>query len=152
MLRKRNSSFGFRPRPNRSRSPERKGAAAVELALCLPVLVPLYFGTLETCNVMLTQARMQAAAYESARLATRPTTSTTQAATAGDVQATCNSLLTQLGVQGADVTVSPGSLSGLAPQTPVTVSVSAPLAQNTLTSIIVGNSAKLNASATMVVE
>jgi Flp pilus assembly protein TadG len=118
----------------------------------MPILVPLYFGTLETCNVMLTQSRMQSAAYESARLATRPTTATTLAATASQVQSTCTSLLTQLGVQGATVTVSPSSLTGLAPQTPVTVTVSAPLAQNTLTSVVVGKSMTLSTSATMVVE
>ena len=94
---------------------------------------------------------MQSAAYESARLATRPTTSTTLAATASQVEATCNSLLAQLGVQGETVTVSPGSLSGLAPQTPVTVWVSG-LAQNTLTAVVVGSSMTLTASATMVVE
>ncbi len=148
------NKFTGRNRRRRWRKPRpsnRKGAAAVELALCLPVLVSLYFGTLETCNLMFTQARMQAATYESARLATRPTTSTTMAATAGAVQSNCTSLLSQLGVQGATVTISPGSLSGLAPQTPVTVSVSVPLASNSLTSVVLG-SMTLNASTTMVVE
>ncbi len=152
MRRNTSNLFGRRGGPKRSRLSARTGAAAVELALCLPVLVPLYFGTLETSNLMLTQARMQAAAYESVRLATRPTTSTALAASAGQVSSTCTSLLTQLGVQGATVTVNPGSLSGLAPQTLVTVTVSAPFAQNTLTSVVLGSSMTLTASATMVVE
>ncbi len=58
------------------------GAAAVELALCLPILLTTALGMIETCNVVFVQARMQSAAFESARLATRPTTSQAVAATA----------------------------------------------------------------------
>ena len=73
---------------------------------------------------------MVAVAYESVRMATRTTTSV---ATAAQVVAYRNSLLNQLGVKGATVTVTPNNLANVAPQTIVTVSVSAPFGQNSLT-------------------
>ncbi len=79
--------------------------ATVELALCLPVLVSLAFGTIEICNVVYLRTRMLSAAYEACRLATRPTTSSQVAATGPQVITYCNSLLTQLGVNGATVTL-----------------------------------------------
>ena len=142
-------------RQRRWRSPpsdSRRGIAAVELALCLPVLMAAGFGMIEACNAVYVQARLQSAAFESVRLATRPTTATNLAASASQVQATCNTLLTQLGVQGATVTISPSDLTNLTPQTLVTVSISAPFSQNTVTSIVVTNSPVLSASATMVIE
>ena len=130
----------------------RRGGAAVELAVCMPFLMALAFGMLEYNNAVMLKTRMVSAAYESARLATRPTTSEASAATSTAVVAYCNSLLTQLGVNGATVTISPSSLTGATPQTPVTVSVTAPFSQNSLTSIVIGSSLNLSASATLVVE
>ena len=66
---------------------------------------------IETCNVVFVQARMQSAAFEAARLATRPTTSQAVAATSFASHADANTLLTQLGVSGATVSLSPSSLT-----------------------------------------
>jgi Flp pilus assembly protein TadG len=124
----------------------------VELTVCLPILVAVGFGMLETSNVVFVKARLQSAAFESVRLATRPTTATNLAATAAQVQASCSTLLTQLGVQGATIAISPSSLANLAPQSVVTVAISAPVSQNSVTSIVVNNSLVVSASATMVIE
>ncbi len=124
----------------------------MELAICLPILVAVGFGMIETCNVVFVKARLQSAAFESVRLATRPTTATNLAATAPQVQASCNTLLTQLGVQGATVVISPSSLANLAPQTLVTVTISAPFSQNSVTSMVVSKSLAVSASATMIIE
>jgi Flp pilus assembly protein TadG len=118
----------------------------------LPILVAVGFGMIETCNVVFVKARLQSAAFESVRLATRPTTATNLAATAPQVQASCNTLLTQLGVQGATVVISPSSLANLAPQTLVTVTISAPFSQNSVTSMVVSKSLAVSASATMIIE
>jgi Flp pilus assembly protein TadG len=124
----------------------------VELAISLPFLFVLAFGMIEYSNLVKLRSRMVAAAYESARLATRPTTSQNSAASASAVSAYCSTLLTQLGVSGATVTVSPNDLSSATPQTAVTVSVSAPFSKNSLTCLVIGSSKTLNASATLVVE
>lgn len=118
----------------------------------MPVLLTVGLGMIETSNVVFIQARLQAAAYESARLATRPTTSNANAATSAQVTAYCQTLLAELGVNGATVSVSPGNLSNLPPQTPVTVSISAPWRQNTATSFVQSGSLTLTAATTLVIE
>jgi Flp pilus assembly protein TadG len=130
----------------------RRGAVVVELAVCLPILVAVGFGMTEACNLVFVKARLQSAAFESVRLATRPTTATNLAATAAQVQASCTTLLTQLGVQGATVVISPSSLANLAPQTLVTVTISAPISNNSVTSMVLSNSLAVSASATMIIE
>lgn len=118
----------------------------------MPVLLTVGLGMIETSNVVFIQARLQAAAYESARLATRPTTSNATAATSAQVTAYCQTLLAELGVNGATASVSPGNLSNLPPQTPVTVSISAPWRQNTATSFVQRGSLTLTAATTLVIE
>ena len=132
--------------------PGRYGAAAVELALSLPFLFALAFGMLEYSNFVILRSRMVSAAYESARLATRPGTSQATSANAIAVSTYCSSLLTQLGVNGATVTLIPADLSNLAPQDLVTVSINAPFSSNSLTSLVIGPATTLSASATLSVE
>ena len=124
----------------------------MELALSLPFLMALAFGMLEYNNAVMLKTRMVAAAYESARLATRPATSQSDNATAAAVSTYCSSLLTQLGVVGGTVTISPSNLSSVTPQTVVTVTASAPFNKNSLTSIVIGSATTVTASAALIVE
>jgi Flp pilus assembly protein TadG len=154
--------FFQRSRPDRCRAgrPKRRGAAAVELALCLPFLVTLTLGAIETCNLIYVRTRMNSVAYEGARVATRPATAGATAATSTAVTSHCNSLLSQLGVQGAQVslqvldysTSQSKALSAAVPQDLVTVSVSAPLNQNCITMLVLSGSTSVTARATLVVE
>jgi Flp pilus assembly protein TadG len=143
----------------------RGGIAAVELALCLPVLVVLALGAIETCNIMYVRARMYSAAYEAARYATRPTTAATLAASSPQTASNavtnyCTTLLGQLGVNGAAPTLQvldhstsqSKSITAANPMDLVTVSVSAPLSQNYVTAYVINTSMTLNASATLIVE
>ena len=130
----------------------RPGVAAVELALCLPLLVALAFGMIETSNLVHLRTRMYSAAYESARLATRPTTSENAAATSAAVTNYCTAVLQQLGVSGGQVTLQPSDLSTVVPQDLVTVTITAPLNQNSFTSLVVNSSQTITAQATLVVE
>jgi Flp pilus assembly protein TadG len=147
-------------RPDSAGPRSRLGIAAVELALCLPFLLILAMGAIEVCNVVYVRTRMYSVAYEGARVATRPTTASATAATSTAVTTLCNSLLTQLGVQGGQVTVqaynaSTGtaeSLSSANPQDLVTVSISAPLSQNFITSYVIATSATINAQASLIME
>ena len=139
--------------PHQSKQNEtRHGGATVELALCMPFLMALCFGMLEYNNSVMLKTRMLSAAYESCRLATRPTTSSSTAASATAVTTYCSSLLTQMGVQGATVSMSPTDLSAVTPQTVVTVTVTAPFGRNSLTSIVIGSSTVITASAALIVE
>lgn len=135
-----------------ARCEKRRGVATVELAFCLPMLLATGLGMIEITNLVSGQARMQAAAYEAARLATRPTTSNATAATSAQVQTYCQTLLTQLGINGANVTVTPSNLLTATPQTMVTVAVSAPWNQNSATSFLVPSSLNLTSQATLIIE
>jgi Flp pilus assembly protein TadG len=144
----------------RSRRRSRGGAAAVELALCLPMLLILTLGAIETCNVIYVRTRMYSAAYEGARLATRPTTATKAAASESDVTGRCATLLGQLGVQGGQaqvqvqdcVTLQSKSLAAANAQDLVTVSITAPLSQNAVSSFLLRGSLSISAQATLIVE
>jgi len=128
------------------------GIAATELALCAPFLLILAFGMIEVCNLVHLQTRMYSAAYETARLATRPTTAENLAATSNQVTTYCNTLLQQLGVTGATVTLQPANLSTVVTQQLVTVTITAPLSQNTVTSLVINSAQTLTAQATLAVE
>ena len=137
-----------------------RGAAAVELALCLPFLVTLSLGCMETCNLIYVRTRMNSAVFEAARMATRPTTATQASATSTGVVNYANSLLTQLGVQGAQVsvqvidhnTLQSKSLSAAVPLDLVTVSATAPWNQNSITNFVLPASMSLTAQVWLIVE
>src|SRR5437763_1750711 len=133
-------------------SAPRGGVAAVELALCLPLLVALAFGMIESSNLVHLRTRMYSAAYESVRLATRPATATNAAASSAAVSTYGTTVLTQLGVKGAQVTISPSNLSAVVPQQMVTVTITAPLNQNSFTSLVINSSQTITAQATLIVE
>lgn len=63
-------------RPARCR---RRGAAVVETALLLPLLVLLAFGSIELSNMVFLKQTLAIAAYEGARAATKPGAATAQA-------------------------------------------------------------------------
>lgn len=48
----------------------RKGTAAVELAVCLPILFVVVFGSIETCNAIYLKQTATSAAYEAAKIST----------------------------------------------------------------------------------
>jgi Flp pilus assembly protein TadG len=140
------------PWPYSARRKSRLGTATVELAVCLPILLTTALGMIEVTNLIFIQARIQAAAYEAARLATRPTTSSSTAATSVQVNTYCQNLLTQLGVNNATITLTPSDLSGATPGTLVTVAISAPTVGNSPTSYVLRNSLTLSTQTTLVVE
>ena len=51
----------------------RQGVAAVEMAVCLPVLVLLTLASIEACTMIFVQQTLETTAYEAARFAVSPT-------------------------------------------------------------------------------
>lgn len=65
----------------RRRRPRRKGVAAVEFAVCLPVIVLLVFGSIEASSFIFLKQSLSVAAYEGAREAVRSKASNASATT-----------------------------------------------------------------------
>jgi len=102
----------------------RKGLATVELAICLPLIVIIAFGSIEATNMIFLEQRLTAAAYEGARKATVP------GKTSADATAATNSILSQFSISGSTVTITPTVTATTAVGTQVKVSVSAPISSN----------------------
>lgn len=85
--------------------PTRRGVAAAEFAVCLPVLVLLLLGMLECCTMIFLKQSLAVAAYEGAHTALAP------GATEADVQRVCQGILADRRVRGGAVQLAPGSLN-----------------------------------------
>lgn len=106
---------------------DRRAAAVVEAALCIPVIVILMFGTLEICSGFFLQQSLTIAAYEGAR------TGVKRQETRDAVEDMVERILTARGVDlsnGVSIDVRPSDLSTLDALEPIEVSVSVPTAGN----------------------
>jgi Flp pilus assembly protein TadG len=112
---------------------ERSGTAAVEFALCLPLLIAMVFGVVETSNAVYLQNALTSAAYEASSVVSIAGGTSTNATTRA------NAVLTALGANGATVTISPTVTSATTLGTEITVTVSAPLSSNSLMFGFLGN-------------
>jgi Flp pilus assembly protein TadG len=104
----------------------RRGVAATEFAVCLPIIVLLVVGTIEACSMIFLKQTLAIAAYEGARTAIIPGVTKTQ------VEAACNQILTDRKVKGAVITVKPTDIAALNPGDFVDVTVSAPCSSNSI--------------------
>lgn len=103
---------------------QRRGVAAVEFAVCLPVLVLVIIGSIEACTMVFLKESLTVAAYEGSRAALKP------GASAEDVIARCEEVLAERSVEGGAVDVSPSNIGSTAAGATVQVSVTAPCEPN----------------------
>ena len=104
-----------------------RGAAAVEFAIILPILVMFVFGIVQFSIAYNHQQGLHAAAREGARIAALPQTD--QATITSRVHSALQGVLSSTDIQKASITVSPAAnqpCDGVAPGTHVVVTVSAP--------------------------
>lgn len=97
----------------------RRGIAATEFAVCLPIMLVLIVGTIEACSMIYLKQTLSVAAYEGIRASIKPS------ATTADVTAACNRILTDRNVQGGTVTITPSDFETQPVQTWITVRVHA---------------------------
>lgn len=116
------------PPPTRGRlrtSAARRGIAATELALCLPVLVLLVCGSIQACDLLYLKHALVSAAYEGSLELAKPSS------TNASVNLRITQLLDARGVNGATIAISPsGSIAEIDAGTTMTISVTAPTASN----------------------
>lgn len=103
---------------------KKRGAAAVECAIVLPVFVIILLGTIETCSMIFLQQSLKIAAYEGARVALIPKSTT------ASVEKAANDILNVRRVKGFNVTITPSNFSSQAYGTLIRVDVSAPCNSN----------------------
>jgi Flp pilus assembly protein TadG len=89
--------------------PHREGVAAVELAVCLPVLVVLVFAAIESCSMIYLTQALHCATYEGVRVAILPTADNQQV-----IQRT-QAILDGHGINGATITLVPSDVSNADP-------------------------------------
>jgi len=102
----------------------RRGNATVELAVLLPVLVLIVFGTIETCSMIYTTQTLHISAYEGSRMCLVPKS------TAAQVEVAANQMLTDRRVRGPSIAISPINFSNAPIGTNITVTVTAPANSN----------------------
>ncbi len=120
-------------RSRRSRSERRWGIEVAELAFSLPVLTVITFGTLETCELLFTKQSLAVAAYEAGRVAAR-NDGTTEAATSRFSQ-----IATARRLQSASITLTPADVSAVAVGETIRIDVTAPVALNNSTHLVLFN-------------
>ncbi len=103
---------------------ERKGAAVVEFAICLPVLVAVTFSFIDLTNLIYFRQTIKIAAYDAARKAAEPTASTS------DVQVAAARMLQARGIDTHTLTI-PQNYSDIARGETIDISLNVPLAEMT---------------------
>lgn len=104
----------------------RRGAAVVELAVCLPVLVLVTLATVEACTMLFVQQTLKVTAFEGARVGIVPS------AQAANVDYQCRTILDDHNVQGYSVTMDPSAPETLESGDWFTVTTTATFVDNSL--------------------
>jgi hypothetical protein len=102
----------------------RRGVAAVEFAVCLPVLVLLVFGAIEASSFIFLKQSLSVSAYEGIREATKLASNNTKA------RVRAENILSSRGVTNFNVDFPNGESSNLPRGDEIVIEVSAPTATN----------------------
>lgn len=111
------------PSSSLKRTQIRTGALAVEMALCLPLLLMLLFGCYEMSRANMILHATESAAYEGARVGILP------GATKEKITLAASQILRTIGISDFEIEVSPAVIQRDTPDVEVTVRV--PFAKNT---------------------
>lgn len=107
----------------RSHRQRRRGSVLVEFAITAPVLFAVFGFMWEFSRAEMIRQTAASAAYEGARRAI------VVGGSAGDAEAAANEIISAVGISGAEVTVTPASITNETPS--VQVDVTVPLNGNT---------------------
>lgn len=124
----------------------RNGVAAVEAAIAMPFFLLLLLATIDCCCCISLKQSLTVAAYEGARVAVVPGSTTT------NIEAQVQQILDERNVENASISVSPSSFSGLALGDLVTVTVTAQANANSPISMGLFSSTQPKAAVTMMIE
>ncbi len=106
------------------RRKQRRGAAIVEFAVCLPIVMILILGSIEATSAIFLRQALTTSAYEGIREAIR-TSSTTAEATAR-----AQTVLTSRQVRGSTIRFTPALTESAARGSNIVIEISAPFGAN----------------------
>ncbi|QDU95468.1 TadE/TadG family type IV pilus assembly protein [Lignipirellula cremea] len=124
----------------------RQGGAVTELAICLPVIVTLVFGSIETCSLVYLRQGLEAAAYEGVREAIR------LQATNDSAAARCREVLDARRITSYQIRFVPSDVSAVPRGEFVRVEIEAPSGANGVMQAWILQASNVTAQATMVKE
>lgn len=133
-------------RHNTKSAGKRRGVAAAELAVCLPIIVLLVLATIEACSAIFLKQSLTAAAYEGVRTALE------EGADTKSVQAACNQILSDRKIKGGTIAIKPANFTALDPGEFVDITVSAPCTSNSVVPATFYRGRTLSATASMMIE
>lgn len=107
-----------------SKPHRRSGAAAVEFALCFPLVAGIVFGSIEVSNAILVKQALTSAAYDAGNVASAMGGSSEQAISRAKM------VLAGFRINSATVTITPNVDANTASGTEITITCSASLAAN----------------------
>lgn len=117
----------------------------VEMAVCLPLLLLISFGGIETANAIFLKQIVSQVAYEGARFAAIPDT------TEAEILKRCNDFIGVRRIKGATVSVSPNNVSEMTkPGTEIKVTVTAPAKDNAISPVWFFKNSKMSRTVVMV--
>jgi Flp pilus assembly protein TadG len=130
--------------PSRQFQRRRRGAAVVELAICLPLLFTIIFGCIEACNMIFLKQALTAAAYEGALVAVRP------GVDEAEVLQRIDDVLTARGISGSAVTIDgPGGVfANIKHGQRFTITIQAPTTENIPPPRLIAGLSNISASMT----
>ncbi len=106
------------------RRKQRRGAAIVEFAVCLPILMLLILGSIEATSAIFLRQALTTSAYEGIREAVRTSSTTAQATNRAQA------VLTARRVNGSRILFMPADTETAARGSNVVIEISAPLGAN----------------------
>ena len=102
----------------------RCGAAVVEFAVCLPLLMIIVLGSIEATHGIFLKQSLSAAAYEGIREAT------ITAATTADARLRAESVLNARQIRNSSIVFTPQDITSAGRGTTIAIEVSAPISSN----------------------
>lgn len=126
MLNELTSAKARRTSQLRGQRPPRAGAAIIELAVCLPLLVLITLATVEACAMIYLKQALTLAAFEGSRVGIVPGSQSI------NVEAQCQFVLQDHHIAGYAIATTPAEPSQLTPGEHFRVTVTAPCAPNSL--------------------
>lgn len=111
----------------------RQGVAAVEAAICLPILLTVTLLFIEFSNLLFLRQTLKVASYEGIRVATK------QGSSADDVAEVCQNILDSRQVVDYEISIEPEAFSVIDRGTLVTVSIDVGKSQNRMFGLLLGN-------------